>query len=62
MDDLVKRLEGQGKKVKILQEGDEDDQLNRETQGEGFHHQNTYIEDKMKEIENLENEKQSINM
>jgi len=38
VDDLVKRLEGQGKKVKIIQEGDEDEGDHRETQGDGFHH------------------------
>ena len=56
-DDLIKRLEGQGKKVKIINDDDEEE---IQTQ-ENFHRQTTDIQNRLKEIDYLEKEKNNIN-
>ena len=54
VDDLIKRLEGQGKKVKIIQDGDEEEVEEEEGQSK------LYIKEKMQEIQALESEKDQL--
>jgi hypothetical protein len=47
VDDLIKRLEGQGKKVKIIQEGEEEEGGNESDEKEtspDIHRQSTFME------------------
>ncbi len=59
MDDLIKRLEGQGKKVKIIHEGDEGGEGNDSDDKESpdIRRESTFMEQKMKEMQMLEQEK-----